>query len=102
MGGSPGPTTPNNVVTAFLWDGRRVLLALRSSKVSTFPGHWAASSGYLEHDNPRLWALVEISEECGVERGRLTLRGAGAPLTADDPKYGKFRVHPVLFWIDDP
>jgi len=96
------PLPLRNVITAFVWDGRRVLLARRSHKVSTFPGHWAAISGYLEGADPRLWAQVEIAEECGVDRKHLTLRGAAAPLTAEDPRYGAFRVHPFLFWIDQP
>jgi len=102
MIGQQNPRTIRNVITGFVWDGRRVLLARRSHAVSTFPGHWAAISGYLEGPDPRTWALVEIAEECGVDRSRLVLRGAGSPLTAEDPRYGAFRVHPLLFWIDEP
>jgi len=90
-----------NVVTAFLYDGRRVLLAQRSERVSTYPGHWAGISGYLEGDSPLEWALVEVREECGVERGRLTLLGSGPPLEVDDAGRA-FRVHPFLFLLDDP
>lgn len=94
------PTVP--VVTAFLWDGQDVLLALRSAQVSTFPGHWAGISGYLEGDDPAAWALVEISQECGVAPGDVTLEKVGQPLLVDDPhSRRRFCVHPLLFSIRD-
>jgi translation initiation factor eIF-2B subunit delta len=46
--------------------------------------------------------MVEVGEECGVPRSRLTLRRAGAPLDVEDAPAGlRFRVHPFLFSIDD-
>lgn len=94
-GGGPVP-----VITAFLWDGEAVLLAQRSDAVSTFPGHWAGISGYLEGDDPAQWALVEIGEETGLARDQVTLRAAGEPLDAGDRPH-TFRVHPFLFSIED-
>jgi ribose 1,5-bisphosphate isomerase len=91
---------PVPVVTAFLWDGQAVLLARRSEAVSTFPGHWAGISGYLEGDDAAQWALVEIAEECGLARCDVTLRAAGEPLVAGDPPR-TFLVHPFLFSICD-
>jgi translation initiation factor 2B subunit (eIF-2B alpha/beta/delta family) len=91
------------VVTAFIWDGRRVLLALRSAAVSTYPNHWAGISGYLEGDDPLSWALVEIEQECGIARQRLTARAAGEPLEVSDAAHDRqFLVHPFLFSIDSP
>ena len=90
----------SEVITAFLWDGRRILLALRSDAVSTFPGHWAGISGYIEGEQPVERALVEVSEECGIGRGQLTLRAAGEPIDVPDQKSGRtFRVHPFLFSV---
>jgi translation initiation factor eIF-2B subunit delta len=88
------------VVTAFVWDGRRVLLSLRSERVSTFALHWAAVSGYLEGGDPAGWAAVEIEEETGINRQQLTLRNAGQPLdVADDAGGPGFIVHPFLFSV---
>jgi len=92
-----------DVITAFLYDGKRILLAQRSERVSTYPGHWAGISGYLEGDSPLEWALVELREECGVDRERLTLLKSGRPLNVDDATLGRaFRVFPFLFRLDDP
>ena len=92
---------PIPVITAFLWDGQRVLLALRSASVSTFPRHWAGISGYVEGDDPLGWALVEIYEETGLLRQSVTLRRIGLPLMVDAPAHQRqFRVHPFLFSVD--
>ncbi len=96
--GEPSEATP--VVTAFLWDGQQVLMALRSADVSTFPGHWAGISGYLEGSDPAAWAVVEIEQETGLSRQQLTLRGAGEVLEAVDERSGRrFVVHPLLFSV---
>lgn len=100
-GGNTGETV-NDVVTVFLWDGARILLALRSESVSTFPGHWAAISGYVEAEPPLERAFIEVEEECGVARAALTLRSRAEPLDVLAPKTGvTFRVHPFLFFIND-
>ena len=88
------------VVTAFVWDGQRVLVSQRSEDVSTFPDHWAGISGYLEGSDPAAWAVVEIEEETGLSREQLTLRGAGEVLEALDTSTGqRFVVHPLLFSV---
>ncbi len=95
-----GKGTP--VITAFLWDGQRVLLALRSEQVSTFPGHWAGVSGYLEDEDPAAWALVEIEEELGLSREHVTLRRIGDPLEAAGVSADRvFVVHPFLFSVEE-
>lgn len=100
QGNPSGDGTP--VITAFLWDGQRVLLALRSEQVSTFPGHWAGVSGYLEGEDSAAWALVEIQEELGLSRERVTLRRIGEPLEAVGAGADRmFVVHPFLFSVDE-
>jgi len=90
------------VITAFLWDGRRVLLALRSERVSTFPGHWAGISGYLEGEDPAAWALVEIWEELGLSRDQVTLRRIGESFEASGATADQvFMVHPFLFSVEE-
>jgi translation initiation factor 2B subunit (eIF-2B alpha/beta/delta family) len=100
---SGAPRQPTEVVTAFVWDGRRVLLALRSEQVSTYPAYWAGISGYLEGNDPLAWSLVEIEEECRLPRRHLTLRASGTPLEVRDEALGlEFRVHPFLWHVADP
>ena len=92
---------PIPVITAFLWDGQRVLLALRSESVSTFPRHWAGISGYVEGDDPVDRALVEICEETGLPRQAVTLRRVGSPLVVEASAHRRqFQVHPFLFSVD--
>lgn len=98
-----GQTTgaqPVDVVTAFVWDGERVLLAQRSGEVSTFPGHWAGISGYVEGCEPLDQAYRELQEECGLDRGQLVLASRGEPLVAVEAGSGAFRVHPFLFRVE--
>lgn len=84
-------------MTAFLWNGSRVLLAQRSQAVSTFPGHWAGISGYIEHESPLERALIEIEEETGIPRTDVVLRGQGEPFVVGQGRC--FRVHPFLFSV---
>lgn len=87
-----------HVITAFLWDGRHVLLALRSGRVSTFPNHWAGISGYVEQEQPLERAFIEIAEETGLARRHVVLRRAGDPISVDAAA-GGFVVHPFLFSV---
>lgn len=91
---------PVDVVTAFVWDGERVLLAQRSSEVSTFAGHWAGISGYVEGCAPLDQAYRELREECGLDRGELVLARCGEPLVAGEAGSRSFRVHPFLFRVE--
>jgi ADP-ribose pyrophosphatase YjhB (NUDIX family) len=80
-----------------------VLLAKRSRQVSTFAGCWAGISGYIEGDEPLHRALVEVEEECGIERSGLTLIRAGQPFVVADAATGrKFLVHPFMFRVSNP
>ncbi|MDH3598463.1 MAG: NUDIX domain-containing protein, partial [Candidatus Tectomicrobia bacterium] len=96
------PCGPTPVVTVFLWQGQRILLALRSESVSTFPHHWAGISGYVEGDDPLERALVEIKEETNIPRESVTLSRVGSPILVDAPTHHRqFLVHPFLFAVDD-
>ncbi len=88
---------PTPVVTAFLVREGHVLLAKRGREVSTFPGHWAGISGYLEGDDPVWWSVVEVSEECDLSLSQLIFRNQGTTLIAAGPEEQSFAVHPLLF-----
>ena len=95
---SSGTEPIHDVVTAFVYHGSRVLLALRSQAVSTFPGHWAGISGYLENEPPVERAVIELEEECGFDRTEVLLRGEGEPFLAGEGP--RFRVYPFLFSVE--
>lgn len=55
------------VVSCFILHGDELLMLKRSDKVSTFQGHWAAVSGYIEEgETPDQTARKEIMEELSI------------------------------------
>ena len=92
-----------DVVTVFLTHRHRVLVLRRSDKVSTYKGHWAGVSGYLESDSPLSQAYTEIAEEVGLDREEVTLLNMGKSLEViDDSRNRAWRVHPFLFAVHNP
>jgi ribose 1,5-bisphosphate isomerase len=93
---------PVLVVTAFLTHDHRVLLVRRSERVGTYRGAWAGISGYVER-LPLDQAYVEISEEAGLPREDLRLRGIGVPIAVEDTDLGRtWLVFPFLFEVLRP
>lgn len=91
------------VVTAFLRHDTRLLLVRRSDRVRSFPGRWAAVSGYLEDPTPLKQAYRELREETGLTEEQLLLVAAGRPLEVPSPETGTlWVVHPFLFEVADP
>lgn len=91
---------PREVVTAFVSYHGRILLLRRSARVGTYPGRWAAVSGYLEPGvAPEEQARTEIREETGI--GVVEVVRAGEPFVVEDPPVGAWRIHPFLFATAD-
>ena len=89
------------VVTSILESEGKILILLRSQKVSTYQGKWAGVAGYLETD-PDTQALTEIREETGLQSGDITLVRRAAPLLVEDKTRGwKWLIHPYLFHVRD-
>ncbi len=88
-----------HVVTAFLYNEGDVLILRRSQKVSSFPGHWAAVSGYIEDDEDSLSrARREIEEETGITEAELM--SVGDVVLARGPQGPVvWEVHPFLFEV---
>jgi len=90
------------VVTCFLRNEGRVLLARRSDDAGSYPGQWGAITGYLTPergappDDPETAARREIREETGLEDVALVRQGE--PFAVEDADRGtRWRVHPFLF-----
>ena len=90
------------VVTIFLtWNGR-IAVFQRSEHVGTYQGRWAGVSGYMEQ-LPLCQAWVEISEEVGLPKESVALRGIGVPVIVQDDNVNcNWEVHPFLFGVSDP
>lgn len=89
------------VVTAFVVRGDKIALIKRSQQVGTYKGSWAAFSGYVETVTLDQ-AFTELSEEAGLPRESLSLRGIGAPLPVEDAQEGRsWLVLPFLFELKD-
>ncbi|MCT9095453.1 NUDIX domain-containing protein [Haloarchaeobius sp. HME9146] len=86
-----------HVVTAFLRNEGTVLLLRRSDAVGTYTGQWGGVSGFAE-DAPDEQALVEISEETGLDETAIELVGTGTPVRFTDEDLDRdWVVHPYLF-----
>ena len=90
------------VVTCFLRNEGRALLARRSDDADSYPGQWGAITGYLTPDrgappdDPETAARREICEETGLEDVALVRQGD--PFAVEDADRGaRWRVHPFLF-----
>lgn len=89
------------VVTSILESDGKILILLRSEKVSTYQGKWAGVAGFLETD-PDTQALTEIREETGLQPLDITLVKKGKPVLVEDKERGwKWLIHPYLFHVRD-
>ena len=90
-------------VTAFLESGGRILILLRSDRVSTYPGKWAGISGSIDDGRTAdEQALVEIEEETGLSGDDIRLVKKGEPLIFDDSTIPvRKTVYPYLFNVRD-
>ena len=88
------------VVTCFLHDRGEVLLCRRADDAETYPGRWAAVTGYVEEDDPEGTAVMEVREETGIRSP--TLVRTGEPFSFEDPDLNReWTVHPFLFSVAD-
>jgi 8-oxo-dGTP pyrophosphatase MutT (NUDIX family) len=96
------PNKFKDVVTVFLTHCGKLLVLKRSKRVSTYKGHWAGVSGYLEKAGPLNQAYTEMAEEVGLSAADVTLLSVGKPLeVVDESRDRAWRVHPFLFAVHD-
>lgn len=87
------------VVTCFLRNRGEILLFRRAHDAGTYPDRWGAVSGYVETDDPRETASMEIAEETGITDPSLVR--TGAPFSIRDEASDRvWTVHPFLFDVD--
>ncbi len=86
---------PIPVVTCFLRHAGDVLLVRRSPAASTYAGHWAGISGYVQTPDPEHDARREIAEETGITEGHRLVRAGAALVVRDDGR--EWLVHPFLW-----
>jgi translation initiation factor 2B subunit (eIF-2B alpha/beta/delta family)/8-oxo-dGTP pyrophosphatase MutT (NUDIX family) len=90
------------VVTIFLYHKGKICLVRRSQDASTYKGHWAGISGYLEGD-PAEHFMVELQEETSLTPYEYTLIRRTEPYVIPDEQHGHlWHVHPFLCEVDDP
>lgn len=90
-------------VTAFIESDGKILLLLRSDRVSTYAGKWGGVSGSIDNGKTAdEQALVEIEEETGLSRNDIRLVKKGEPLVFDDRSIQVRKVvYPYLFHVRD-
>lgn len=88
-------------VTAFIESDGKILLLLRSNRVSTYPGKWAGISGSIDTGRTADdQALVEIEEETGLSQHDIRLVKKGEPLVFEDRDIEVRKVvYPYLFHV---
>ncbi len=97
-----GAPEEKHVVTCFLEYGNKILILKRSGKVSTYQGHWAGVSGYMETGDLEQ-ALIEINEETGLDKDDVELLVTGEPLEIiDDSLNRTWIIHVFLFHVKTP
>jgi len=84
-------------VTSFILNGGKILLLKRSDRVGSFRRHWHGVSGFIEgNEKPLKRAYMEIFQETGITRDKLSLLNAGKPLAIEEDN-ASLTIHPFLF-----
>ena len=88
------------IVTSFLKNSDNILLLKRSGKVKSLKNLWAGISGIIEGDEkPIKRAEIEIFEEVGIRKSKITLVKEGEIILIESPQYAnhQWEVYPFLF-----
>jgi 8-oxo-dGTP pyrophosphatase MutT (NUDIX family) len=88
------------IVTSFLKNSDNILLLKRSGKVKSLKNLWAGISGIIEGDEkPIKRAEIEIFEEVGIRKSKITLVKEGEIILIESPQYvnHQWEVYPFLF-----
>ena len=76
------------IVTSFIKNNNKILILKRSEKVRTMKGLWSGVSGIIENnEKPRDRAIIEIFEEVGIEKGKISLIKTIEKIKISSPQY---------------
>jgi len=76
------------IVTSFIKNNNKILILKRSEKVRTMKGLWSGVSGIIENnEKPRDRAVIEIFEEVGIEKGKISLIKTIEKMKISSPQY---------------
>tara|TARA_B100001142_G_scaffold147423_1_gene148359 strand:- start:178 stop:582 length:405 start_codon:yes stop_codon:yes gene_type:complete len=76
------------IVTSFIKNNNKILILKRSEKVRTMKGLWSGVSGIIENnEKPRDRAIIEIFEEVGIEKGKISLIKTIGKMKISSPQY---------------
>ncbi|HJM79753.1 MAG TPA: NUDIX domain-containing protein [Nitrosopumilus sp.] len=76
------------IVTSFIKNNEKILILKRSDKVKSMKGLWSGISGIIENnEKPSDRAKIEILEEIGIKREKITLIKYLEKITIRSPQY---------------
>ena len=76
------------IVTSFIKNNNKILILKRSEKVRTMKGLWSGVSGIIENnEKPRDRAVIEIFEEVGIEKEKISLIKTIEKMKISSPQY---------------
>jgi len=76
------------IVTSFIKNNNKILILKRSEKVRTMKGLWSGVSGIIENnEKPRDRAVIEIFEEVGIEKWKISLIKTIEKMKISSPQY---------------
>ena len=93
------------IVTSFIKDNDKLLILKRSDKVKSMKGLWAGVSGIIEKDEePLERAIIEIFEEVGITKDKITLVKSAEEMRVHSPQYEnhEWEIFPFLFEAKNP
>ena len=88
------------IVTSFIKYNDQILILKRSEKVRSMKGLWSGVSGIIENnEKPVDRAVIEIYEELGIKKDKITLLKNSKKMIISSPQYKnhKWEVFPYLF-----
>ncbi len=93
------------IVTSFVKDNEKLLILKRSDKVKSMKGLWAGISGIIEkNEEPLKRARIEIFEEVGITKDKITLVRSAEEMRVNSPQYEnhEWEIFPFLFEAKNP
>ncbi len=88
------------IVTSFIKNSNKIVILKRSNKVRSMKGLWSGVSGIIENnENPKDRAKIEIFEEIGMTKDKISFIKSVEKIKISSPQYEnhEWEVFPFLF-----